>query len=86
MTKTINDLYIEIRRWFRAEDISMAELEARELVAFAADIDKRTTADWPYRYLDPDTIQHAHALAQRRLQGEPLAYILGEWDLFTVKV
>lgn len=80
MTKTINDLYIEIRRWFRAEDISMAELEARELVAFAAGIDKRATADWPYRYLDPDTIQHAHTLAERRLQGEPLAYILGEWD------
>lgn len=82
MTITVNDLYIDLRRKFRAADISMAELEARELTAFAAGADKRQTHDWAYRYLDPDTTQRAHALAERRLQGEPLAYILGEWDFY----
>lgn len=80
MTITINDLYIDLRRKFRAADISMADLEARELTAFAAGANKRQTHDWAYRYLDPDTTARAHAMAERRLAGEPLAYILGEWD------
>lgn len=80
MTLTINDLYMELRRQFRAAGISMAELEARELTAFAAGADKRQTANWAYRYLDPETISHIRELAARRLTGEPLAYILGEWD------
>lgn len=80
MTITINDLYIDLRRRFRAAGISMAELEARELTAFAAGADKRMTADWAYRYLDPDTADRAYEMAERRVEGEPLAYILGEWD------
>ena len=82
MTMTINDLYIELRRRFRAADISMGELEARELAAFVSGADKHKTADWGYRYLDPDTVQSAEDMAARRLAGEPLAYILGEWDFF----
>lgn len=80
MTITINDLYIDLRRRFRAADISMAELEARELTAFAAGADKRMTADWAYRYLDSETVERAYSMAARREAGEPLAYILGEWD------
>ncbi|MDR3766019.1 MAG: peptide chain release factor N(5)-glutamine methyltransferase [Butyricicoccus sp.] len=82
MTMTINDLYIELRRQFRAADISMGELEARELAAFVSGADKHKTADWGYRYLDPDTVKTAEEMAARRLEGEPLAYILGEWDFF----
>lgn len=82
MVQTINDLYMELRRQFRAADISMGELEARELVAFVTGSDKRKTADWGFRYLDPETIARARAMAERRLNGEPLAYILGEWDFF----
>lgn len=82
MTMTINDLYIELRRQFRAADISMGELEARELAAFVSGADKRKTADWGYRYLDADTVHAAQDMAARRLAGEPLAYILGEWDFF----
>ena len=80
MTITFNDLYIDVRRRFRAAEISMAELEARELTAFAAGVDKRMTADWAYHYLDPETVDRAHEMAARRVEGEPLAYILGEWD------
>lgn len=80
MSTTTNDLYIDLRRQFRAAEISMPDLEARELVAFACGVDKRCTADWAYRYLDEATIGTARALAERRLNGEPLAYLLGEWD------
>ena len=71
MTMTINDLYIELRRQFRAADISMGELEARELAAFVSGADKRKTADWGYRYLHADTVHTAQDKAARRLAPEP---------------
>ena len=82
MTMTMNDLYIELRRRFRAADISMGDLEAREIIAYAAQVDKRQTADWGYRYLDDSAVQRVEGMAERRLAGEPLAHILGEWDFF----
>lgn len=82
MSITINELYMEIRKKFRAADISMAELEARELTAFVTKTDKRMTANWAYCYLDDNTVQKARQMTERRLNHEPLAYILGEWDFY----
>lgn len=82
MTMTVNDLYMELRRRFKAAGISMPDLEARELTAFACGADKRRTAEWGYRYLDDDTVAGAQMLAERRLNGEPLAYLIGEWDFY----
>lgn len=82
MSITINDLYMEIRKKFRAANISMAELEARELTAFVTKTDKRMTANWAYCYLDMQTVETAREMANRRLANEPLAYILGEWDFY----
>lgn len=82
MSITINELYMEIRKKFRAADISMAELEARELTAFVTKTDKRMTANWAYCYLDDNTVEKARQMTERRLNHEPLAYILGEWDFY----
>lgn len=82
MTITINDLYIEIRRKFKKANISMAELEAREIIAFVTKTDRHMTANWAYCYLDLQTIQKIRDMAKRRLDNEPLAYILGEWDFY----
>ena len=82
MSITINELYMEIRKKFRAADISMAELEARELTAFVTKTDKRMTANWAYCYLDDNTVEKARQMTNRRLNNEPLAYILGEWDFY----
>lgn len=60
----------------------MPSLEARELTAAAAGVDKRQTANWGYIYLTEATVARADALAERRLAGEPLAYLLGEWDFY----
>lgn len=73
---------MEIRKKFRAADISMAELEARELTAFVTKTDKRMTANWAYCYLDDQTVELARQMTDRRLAHEPLAYILGEWDFY----
>lgn len=82
MIMTLNDLYIALRKRFKNADLYQPELEARELVAVAAHADKRHTANWAHMYLSEDTLQTAEELAERRLGGEPLAYLLGEWDFY----
>lgn len=82
MTETINDLYLGLRRRFKEAGLPMPALEARELTAVAAQVDKRRTADWGHRYITEETVARAEALARRRLAGEPLAYMLGEWDFY----
>lgn len=82
MAQTIYDLYATIRKTLKNAEITMAELEARELVAAATGADKTRTADWGHRYLDEPTTNRALDLCRRRLAGEPLAYLLGEWDFY----
>lgn len=82
MADTIYDLYAATRKLFKAAGISMPDLEARELVAAATGADKSRTADWGHRYIDEPTRARAEDLCRRRLDGEPLAYLLGEWDFY----
>lgn len=82
MATTINELYLELFKRFRQEGTPSPSLEARELTAFVCHADKKRTAGWAHIYLDGGTIGEAHALADRYLGGEPLAYLLGEWDFY----
>lgn len=82
MTKTLNDLYMQVRRIFKAGGVSSPYLEARELCAYAAGADRRNTVKWAFFYIDERTAARALVLAQRRLDGEPLAYLIGEWDFY----
>lgn len=82
MAMTINELYLDLYKRFRQEGTPSPALEARELTAFVCHADKRRTAGWAHMYLDDLTIGQAHELAGRYLNGEPLAYILGEWDFY----
>lgn len=82
MTKTINDVYMQLYRRFKEADEPQPSLAARELTAYACRVDKDKTAEWGHTYLDDATVDYAHLLCDRCLDGEPLAYILGEWDFY----
>ena len=82
MTKTINDVYMQLYKRFRDADDPQPSLSARELTAYACRVDKDKTAEWGHTYLDDATVDYAHLLCDRCLYGEPLAYILGEWDFY----
>mgnify|MGYP005751283857 FL=1 len=82
MTKTINDVYMQLYKRFRDADDPQPSLAARELTAYACRVDKDKTAEWGHTYLDDATVDYAHLLCDRCLYGEPLAYILGEWDFY----
>lgn len=73
---------MQLFKRFKEGGSPQPSLEARELTAYACKADKRKTADWGHCYLDDATVDYANLLCDRCLDGEPLAYVLGEWDFY----
>ncbi len=75
-----HELYQAARQLLRQVDGETAEFTARQLVAAATDRTvTQLVADFPLTVFQRD-IDRTNELVQRHLQGEPLAYILGQWD------
>ena len=82
MAITYNDLYLEIRRQLRAADSGDPSLESRELVAFACGKTKEELLRDSRLYVTPEVEARVRALVQRHLDGEPTAYLIGEWEFY----
>ena len=82
MAVTYNDLTLDIRRSLRQAGVEAATLEARELVCFAAGKDRAALLRDGGLYASPEVEEAAWALARRRLAGEPVAYLIGEWEFY----
>ena len=82
MAITYNDLYLEIRQQLRAADSGDPTLEARELVAFACGKTKEELLRDSRLYVTPEVEARVRALVQRHLDGEPTAYLIGEWEFY----
>lgn len=80
MLKTYNTLYLDTRQQLRLAGVEAAQLEAKELVCFASGKSREEFYAGLRLYAAPQVEERLGELVQRRLQGEPLAYILGEWD------
>ena len=82
MPKTYNELYIGLRQQLRDAGIEAYALESRLLLAHAADkTPEKLMADLQL-YASDEIEAGCAALAERRLAGEPAAYILGEWGFY----
>ena len=81
--KTYNQLCIDARNALRDADCSEnPNMEARQLVAFAAG---KTVGQLVRDYMlyASDPIEQAVTrMVRRRISGEPLAYILGSWEFY----
>ena len=81
---TYNDLYLDIRRTLLKADSGAASLEARELVMAASG----KTKDEFYRdsrlYVPEAVRRSVSELLERRLGGEPIAYIAGSWEFYGI--
>lgn len=88
MITTYNDVYLDIRRRFISAGIPSADLEARELVRGVAKKTREEFVRDKYLFATSEIRARAHDLAKRRLAGEPLAYLIEEWDFYglTLKV
>ena len=82
MAITYNDLYLDIRRQLRAADSGDPTLEARELVAFACGKTKEELLRDRRLYATPEVEARVRALVRRHLDGEPTAYLIGEWEFY----
>ncbi|MBP1737441.1 MAG: Methylase of polypeptide chain release factor [Oscillospiraceae bacterium] len=82
MASTYNNLYLDLRQKLREVGVEEAQLEARELVCFATG----KTRDEFYRdrtlYAALEVEERLEEITRRRLSGEPVAYILGEWEFY----
>ena len=82
MATTYNNLYLDTRKRLKAAGVEMAQLEARELVCFAADKTREQFFRDLTLYASTEVEDRVEELARRRLSGEPVAYIIGEWEFY----
>jgi release factor glutamine methyltransferase len=82
MIQNYNEYYLDTRRRLKAAGIEAAGLEARLLLAFAADKSPEDFLRDIRMYPGRDFEERAEALIGRRLQGEPVAYITGSWSFY----
>ena len=84
--KTYNELYINTRNTLKRAEIEAYALEARVLVASAAG----KTVQQLLRDLSLYTTDKVEELVKeytaRRLKGEPVAYITGDWEFYGLPI
>ena len=82
MAKTYNDLYMDARRALRQAGIEAYNLEARLLTAYASDRSAEKLLQSLGLYAMDTTEIRLQQLLARRIAGEPVAYIIGEWEFY----
>ena len=82
MATTYNNLYLDVRRRLREAGVEGAPLEARELVCFAAGKSREQFYRDMALYASDPVEEKLAALVERRLAGEPVAYLIGEWEFY----
>ena len=80
---TLSDLYLQTRRALSTqEDADMAAFIARELLCRATGKTRAQFLSDRQMYVTEDICQRVSSLLDRILAGEPLAYVIGEWEFY----
>ncbi|MBQ9169106.1 MAG: peptide chain release factor N(5)-glutamine methyltransferase [Oscillospiraceae bacterium] len=83
MVKTLSQLYLEARRAFLvSEDQQTASLLARNLLCHVSGKTQEAILMDRDKYTSEEVCQAMETATARILAGEPLAYVLGEWDFY----
>ncbi len=83
MVKKISDLYLDARRaLLKQERDSDATLIARNLLSHVTGKSHAQLLAEQQQYVGSDVCDAMEAAVSRVLAGEPLAYVLGEWDFY----
>lgn len=82
MPKTYNDIYFVVRNKLRESGVEAYGLEARTLLAAAAGKTTEQLLRDMYLYTSSEIETRAEKMLERRLKGEPLAYIAGSWEFY----
>ena len=82
MVTTYNNLYLDTRQRLREAGVEGAQLEARELLCHAAGKSREQFYRDMALYAPDPVEEKLAALVERRLAGEPVAYLIGEWEFY----
>lgn len=83
---TYNDIYLSTRNLLRQRGIEGHDLEARLLVAAAADKTVTQLLRDMSLYASRQIEEKAAEYTARRLRGEPVAYITGTWEFYGLNI
>jgi len=87
MVKKISDLYLEARKAFMAtEDTQTASLMARNLLCHLTGKTQEEILAGRELYASDKTCLEMERSVRRLLEGEPIAYVLGEWDFYGMRL
>ena len=82
---TYNEVYLKARRRLRAAGISSHDLEARLIVSAATGKTREELLSLSRFYVTENEIADGvEKMLERRLRGEPVAYIVGEWEFYGI--
>ena len=83
----LSELYLKIRRrLLENEDADRAAFLARELVSFVTGKTREQMLAQRDHYASDKTCEEAEKLTQRLLAGEPLAYVMGQWEFYGMQL
>lgn len=87
MVKQYSQLYLEARRaLLSTEDRQTASLYARNLLCHLSGKTQEQLLAAEYLYASEEVCQAVEKAVQRLVGGEPLAYVLGEWDFYGLRL
>ena len=87
MVKKISDLYLEARKAFMSkEDTQTASLMARSLLCHLTGKTQEEILAGRELYVSEKTCKDMELAVRRLLEGEPIAYVLGEWDFYGMRL
>lgn len=83
--ETYNDIYLNARKKLRSAGIAAHDLEARLIVASAAGKTREELLSSSRLFVtDEKVIDNVDRMIGRRLEGEPVAYLVGEWEFYGI--
>ena len=82
MIRTINDIYLDLRAEFRKKGIAGYEVEARELVTFALELDYDQFTAKRNQFIFEKDEKKIHELKEMRYSGVPIQHITGRWEFY----
>lgn len=82
MASTYNNLYLDLRQRFRESGVFDPNRAARELMCAASGKTREELVRDGQLYAPPETERALEDLARRHLAGEPVAYLIGEWEFY----
>jgi len=85
--ETYNDVYLRVRKSLKSVGIEDSEFESRLILSHCAGKTKEEMLAISKNYATDDKIKgKIEESLQRRMKGEPLAYILGEWEFYSLPI